>query len=57
MYVTRELTKSTYKVIGNAFGDRDHGTVMHACRKVEELLNLDEKITTQVNFLMRELQR
>ena len=57
MYVTRELTKATYKVIGNAFGDRDHGTVMHACRKVEELVNLNEKVTTQVNFLMRELQR
>jgi chromosomal replication initiator protein len=57
MYLTRELTKSAYQDIGRAFGNRDHGTVMHACRKVEEKNNVDEKATADLRFLLRELQR
>jgi chromosomal replication initiator protein len=57
MFLTRDLTKSSYQEIGSAFGDRDHGTVMHACRKVEEKLNTDEKATTAIRHLTRELQK
>ncbi len=35
MYLCRELAKMQYKNIGNAFGGRDHSTVMHACNKIE----------------------
>ena len=57
MYLTRELTKAPYQDIGRAFGNRDHGTVMHACRKVEEKNNVDEKATADLRFLLRELNR
>jgi chromosomal replication initiator protein len=57
MFLTRDLTKAPYQDIGRAFGDRDHGTVMHACRKVEEKLNMDPKATSEIRYLMRELQK
>jgi chromosomal replication initiator protein len=36
MFLSRELTHSSLKEIGKAFGGRDHGTVIHACKKVLE---------------------
>lgn len=36
MYLSRELTHSSLKEIGRAFGGRDHGTVIHACKKISE---------------------
>ncbi|OGF57354.1 MAG: hypothetical protein A2Z21_02420 [Candidatus Fraserbacteria bacterium RBG_16_55_9] len=38
IYLARELTNGSFPAIGKAFGARDHTTVMHACRKVSELL-------------------
>jgi chromosomal replication initiator protein len=38
IYLARELTDSSYPAIGKAFGGRDHSTVMHAYRKVKELI-------------------
>jgi chromosomal replication initiator protein len=38
MYLARELTTSSFPTIGQAFGQRDHATVMHACRKVRKLM-------------------
>ncbi len=38
IYLARELTHSSFPAIGQAFGRRDHSTVMHAYRKVKELL-------------------
>lgn len=57
MFLTRDLTKTPYQDIGEAFGGRDHGTVMYACRKVEERINTDASATTQIKFLTRELQK
>jgi hypothetical protein len=37
MYLCRELTRKSLPQIGRAFGNRDHTTVMHACRQVEKL--------------------
>ena len=39
IYLARELTASSFPTIGRAFGRRDHTTVMHACRKVSEMMN------------------
>ena len=36
MYLARELTKASLNEIGDAFGGRDHGTVLHACKLVKK---------------------
>ena len=43
MALAKELTTLSLPDIGDAFGGRDHTTVIHACRKVEELLQSDLK--------------
>ncbi len=57
MYLVRELLKAPYQEIGRAFGHRDHGTVMHACRKVEARNQVDPKATADLSFLKRALAR
>ena len=57
MYIARELTKSSLMEIGDAFGGRDHGTVLHAHRLVKERIATDEKIRQVVKFLQDQLQR
>ncbi|MDO5090062.1 MAG: chromosomal replication initiator protein DnaA [Cardiobacteriaceae bacterium] len=42
MMLAKELTTHSYPDIGRAFGDRDHTTVIHACRKVEKLREEDK---------------
>ena len=57
MYIARELTKSSLMEIGDAFGGRDHGTVLHAHRLVKDRISTDEKIRQVVKFLQDQLQR
>lgn len=56
MYLTRTLTDTSLPAIGKAFGGKDHSTVLHACRKVEERLNKDRAFAAQVDELSRRLQ-
>ena len=51
MFFSRELTGSSYQEIGDAFGGRDHGTVIHACRSVEAKCRDLEKVRRQVDRL------
>ena len=44
MMLAKELTSKSLPDIGDAFGGRDHTTVLHACRKVKELIEEDAKI-------------
>jgi chromosomal replication initiator protein len=57
MYLSRELTKSSLSEIGEAFGGRDHGTVLHAHRTVKDRMQSDEKTRQVVSFLDSQLQR
>ena len=57
MYLARELTKSSLSEIGEAFGGRDHGTVLHAHRLVQERMRTEEKIRQTVSFLESHLNR
>jgi len=41
MYLARQLTGKSLKQIGEYFGGRDHTTVMHGCRKTEDLIQND----------------
>ena len=49
MYLCRELAKMQYKNIGNAFGKRDHSTVMHACNKIEHEMKTNKNTLSIVD--------
>lgn len=51
MYLAKQLTSRSLPEIGRRFGGRDHTTVLHAVRKIEELLQQDEKLARDVEFL------
>jgi len=57
MYLARELTKTSLSEIGDAFGGRDHGTVLHAHRLVKERMRNDDKTRQVVSFLDNQLTR
>jgi chromosomal replication initiator protein len=57
MYLSRELTKASLSEIGDAFGGRDHGTVLHAHRLVKERIRSDDKTKQVVSFLDQQLTR
>ncbi|WP_096086656.1 chromosomal replication initiator protein DnaA [Agaribacterium haliotis] len=55
MYLAKELTNHSLPEIGETFGGRDHTTVLHACRKVKELIDSDADIHEDVKNLLRTL--
>jgi chromosomal replication initiator protein len=55
MALAKELTTHSLPEIGEAFGGRDHTTVLHACRKVQELRATDNRINEDYNNLLRTL--
>jgi len=57
MYLSRELTKSSLSEIGEAFGGRDHGTVLHAHRLVKGKIKEEENIRQVVSMLDSQLHR
>ena len=57
MYLSRELTKASLSEIGEAFGGRDHGTVLHAHRLVKGKIKDEEKIRQVVSLLDSQLHR
>jgi chromosomal replication initiator protein len=57
MYLSRKLTGGSLVEIGDAFGGRDHGTVIHACKKVEQVMQTDERIRQTVASLGARLNR
>jgi chromosomal replication initiator protein len=56
MYLSKQLTSRSLPEIGRAFGGRDHTTVMHAVRKVEELVKTDSAFAEDVELLTRMLE-
>ncbi len=57
MYLARELTKASLNEIGEAFGGRDHGTVLHACKQVKKRMKEQDKIRQTISFIDSALQR
>jgi chromosomal replication initiator protein len=55
MALAKELTKASLPEIGNAFGGRDHSTVIHATRKIEALRASDTMIEEDYRILLRTL--
>ena len=55
MYISRTLTSDPLKSIGEAFGGRDHGTVIHACKQVENMMEQDVTVKRAVDYLIKQL--
>jgi chromosomal replication initiator protein len=57
MFLSRQMTESSLNTIGEAFGGRDHGTVLHACRLVKDRMEVDPNVRQAVNYLEKQLLR
>ncbi len=57
MYIARLLTKHSLQDIGDAFGGRDHGTVIHACKAVDNMCEQDATTRGSVEFLKTQLSK
>ncbi len=53
MYLSKTLTPRSFPEIGRRFGGRDHTTVLHAVRKIEELITADQKLNHEIELLKR----
>lgn len=56
MFLARRLTDSSLPRIGEAFGGRDHTTVLHACGKIESQLSHDEDLRSTIDALVEAIQ-
>jgi chromosomal replication initiator protein len=56
MALCRELTQKSLPEIGEAFGGRDHTTVLHACKRIDELRRVDTALATAHETLLRTLR-
>jgi chromosomal replication initiator protein len=56
MYLAKQLTSRSLPEIGRKFGGRDHTTVMHAVKKIEELRGLDSSFAEDIELLRRMLE-
>jgi len=55
MYLSRELTSHSLKEIGQSFGARDHGTVIHAYNTVKNMMDQDDSVSRAVQYLQKQL--
>ncbi len=53
MYLSKKLTSRSLPEIGRRFGGRDHSTVLHAVRKIDDQMRTDEKLAKEVALLIR----
>ena len=53
MYLAKSLTPRSFPEIGRRFGGRDHTTVLHAVRKIEDLISGDTKLSHEIELLKR----
>jgi chromosomal replication initiator protein len=51
MYLSKEMTENSLPKIGQAFGGKDHTTVLHACKKITEQLKTDDELKSEVEEL------
>jgi chromosomal replication initiator protein len=57
MFLARQMTETSLSAIGEAFGGRDHGTVLHACRLVKDRMEVDPNVRQVVSYLEKALMR
>jgi chromosomal replication initiator protein len=56
MYLSKQLTSRSLPEIGRRFGNRDHTTVLHAIRKIDQLMKEDPSLQEEVDLLVRLLK-
>ncbi len=57
MFLSRQMTVNSLSAIGEAFGGRDHGTVLHACKLVKDRMEVDAQVRQAVSVLEKQLMR
>ena len=57
MYLARKLTNASYPEIGERFGGKDHTTVMHNVKKIEQTLDKDLDLKANLEALERQLEQ
>ena len=57
MFLSRQMTETSFIAIGEAFGGRDHGTVLHACKLVKDRMEVDPNVRQIVSYLEKALTR
>jgi chromosomal replication initiator protein len=55
MALAKELTTHSLPEIGDAFGGRDHTTVLHACKRIKDLRDLEQRMKEDYSNLLRTL--
>lgn len=55
MYLCRMMTSHSLQEIGEAFGGRDHGTVIHACKSIENWMEQDPNLKRNIDYLQKQL--
>jgi chromosomal replication initiator protein len=56
MYLAKQLTSRSLPEIGRRFGGRDHTTIMHGVKRIEELKGHDHQIAEDLELLRRTLE-
>lgn len=57
MYLSRSMTGRSLSEIGEAFGGRDHTTVIHACHKIGRQLDIDKQLSATLSYLEKEIRQ
>jgi chromosomal replication initiator protein len=57
MYLARRHTKASLHEIGDTFGGRDHGTVLHACKTVSVRMKKEDQVRQSIVMLDTQLDR
>ena len=56
IYISRELTESSYTELGEEFGGKDHSTIMTAYKKISEQIKIDPTLESKIQLLIREIK-
>ena len=56
MYFSKGMTKSSLSTIGSLIGGKDHATVLHACKTVNNLIDTDKRFKSQIEDIERKLK-
>jgi chromosomal replication initiator protein len=56
MYLCRTLANSSFPEIGNVFGGKDHSTVIHSCKVIEDKKDKDPELKARIEMLIRQIK-